>query len=60
VLSFLAGDTTEEAARADTVQATRRFARRQHGWFGKDERIGWVPFDADDRLERALTYHRRS
>ena len=41
-------------------RATRRFARRQHGWFGKDDRIGWVPFDADDRLERALTYHRRS
>lgn len=60
VLAFLAGEITEQAARDETVQATRRFARRQHGWFGKDDRIGWVPFDAGDRLERALTYHRRS
>lgn len=60
VLAFLAGEVTEQGARDETVQATRRFARRQHGWFGKDDRISWVPFDADDRLERALTYHRRS
>ncbi|SDS73337.1 tRNA dimethylallyltransferase [Jiangella sp. DSM 45060] len=60
VLAFLAGETTEQAARDETVQLTRRFARRQHAWFGKDDRVGWVPFDADDRLERALTYHRRS
>ncbi len=60
VLAHLAGEATEPAARDETVQLTRRFARRQHAWFGKDDRIGWVPFDADDRLEHALTYHRRS
>lgn len=60
VLAYLAGDLGEDAGRAETVQLTRRFARRQQAWFGKDDRIGRVPFDADDRLERALTYHRRS
>ncbi|TDE14006.1 tRNA (adenosine(37)-N6)-dimethylallyltransferase MiaA [Jiangella asiatica] len=60
VLSFLDGDSTEEAARTETVQATRRFARRQHAWFGKDERVAWLPFDAGDLVDRALSYHRRS
>ncbi|WP_035812381.1 tRNA (adenosine(37)-N6)-dimethylallyltransferase MiaA [Jiangella gansuensis] len=63
VLAFLdGGDTgyTEELARTETVQATRRFARRQHGWFGKDDRVVWLPFDADDLTEQALAYHRRS
>ena len=34
--------------------ATRRFARRQMGWWPKDPRIVWVPYDAPDRVERAL------
>lgn len=58
VLRLLAGECDEAAAEADTVQATRRFARRQHGWFGKDDRVVWLPFDAGDLLERALAYHR--
>ena len=41
VLSFLAGDCTEEQARDDTVVATRRFVRRQESWFGRDPRIEW-------------------
>ncbi|NEE03067.1 tRNA (adenosine(37)-N6)-dimethylallyltransferase MiaA [Phytoactinopolyspora halotolerans] len=54
VLSFLAGECTEDEAREETVRATRRFARRQDSWFRKDERIEWIPFDAPDRAERAL------
>ncbi|WP_216843296.1 tRNA (adenosine(37)-N6)-dimethylallyltransferase MiaA [Phytoactinopolyspora alkaliphila] len=53
VLSFLAGECTEREARTDTVRATRRFARRQDSWFRKDERITWLPFDADDLAHRA-------
>ncbi|AYY15375.1 tRNA (adenosine(37)-N6)-dimethylallyltransferase MiaA [Actinobacteria bacterium YIM 96077] len=48
VLAFLAGECTEEDARAETVRATRRFARRQDSWFRKDERIWWVPFEQAD------------
>ncbi|WP_166352051.1 tRNA (adenosine(37)-N6)-dimethylallyltransferase MiaA [Phytoactinopolyspora limicola] len=48
VLAFLAGECTEDEAREETIRATRRFARRQDSWFRKDERITWLPFDADD------------
>jgi tRNA dimethylallyltransferase len=41
VLSFLAGECNEEEAREQTVLATRRFARRQESWFGRDPRIEW-------------------
>jgi tRNA dimethylallyltransferase len=42
VLAYLAGDCTEDDARAATVQATRRFVRRQRSWFRRDERIVWL------------------
>ncbi|WP_344445420.1 tRNA (adenosine(37)-N6)-dimethylallyltransferase MiaA [Kitasatospora nipponensis] len=58
VLAHFAGECTEEQARAETVRATKRFARRQESWFRRDERIHWLsrPADADpaDLLERAL------
>lgn len=54
VLRFLDGEWTEEQARAETVRATRRFARRQDSWFRKDPRISWVPYDAPTRLEEAI------
>jgi tRNA dimethylallyltransferase len=60
VLGFLAGQCTEVQARIDTIRATRRFARRQHSWFDKDDRIVWLPFDADDLVEQAVPYYRRS
>jgi tRNA dimethylallyltransferase len=52
--AHLAGELTLEEARLRTVFATRRFARRQMGWWTKDPRIVWVPYDAPDRVERAL------
>jgi tRNA dimethylallyltransferase len=54
VLRFLAGECTEDDARAETVRATRRFARRQDSWFRKDPRIVWLPHDAPDLVDRAL------
>ncbi|WP_152990561.1 tRNA (adenosine(37)-N6)-dimethylallyltransferase MiaA [Sphaerimonospora mesophila] len=45
VLRFLSGEWTEEQARAETVRATRRFARRQESWFRRDPRVVWRPFD---------------
>lgn len=46
VLRFLAGECTEDAARQETVRATRRFARRQESWFRRDRRVTWL--DAAD------------
>lgn len=60
VLDHLAGRITEDEAKAATVTATRRFARRQGAWFGRDPRVRWIPYDADERVALALAYHRRS
>ena len=54
VLRLLDGELTEEQALEETQRATRRFARRQDTWFRRDARIVWLPYDADDLLERAL------
>lgn len=43
VLGFLAGELTEEEARQATIDGTRRFARKQLGWFARDPRITWFP-----------------
>ena len=54
VLRFLAGEWTEQQARLETVRATRRFARRQESWFGRDPRITWLDAAAADLVESAL------
>ena len=53
VSAYLSGGLTLEEARERTVIATRRFARRQDGWFRKDPRVTWVAYDAVDRVEQA-------
>ena len=53
VVGLLAGDRTLAEAMDQTKAATRRFSRRQDGWFRKDERIVWIDHDDPDRLERA-------
>ncbi|AXK36220.1 tRNA (adenosine(37)-N6)-dimethylallyltransferase MiaA [Streptomyces armeniacus] len=65
VLAALAGECTEDEARAETVRATKRFARRQDSWFRRDPRVHWLSGAASDRgeltasaltlLERAVT-----
>ena len=42
LLDVLAGVRTVEAARADTVVATRRFTKRQRTWFRADPRVHWL------------------
>ncbi|WP_455356602.1 tRNA (adenosine(37)-N6)-dimethylallyltransferase MiaA [Streptomyces sp. SYSU K217416] len=51
VLAALAGECTEEEARAETVRATKRFARRQDSWFRRDPRVHWLSGAAADRGE---------
>ncbi|HEY6748904.1 MAG TPA: tRNA (adenosine(37)-N6)-dimethylallyltransferase MiaA [Mycobacteriales bacterium] len=47
------GDT--EAAKADTVRATRRFVRRQRSWFRRDPRVIWLDGAAPALAEHART-----
>jgi tRNA dimethylallyltransferase len=54
VLRFLDGEWTEQQAAAQTVQATRRFVRRQESWFRRDPRITWLRGDDPDLGARAL------
>ncbi|GAA3003627.1 tRNA (adenosine(37)-N6)-dimethylallyltransferase MiaA [Streptomyces fulvorobeus] len=51
VLAALAGECTEDEARAETVRATKRFARRQDSWFRRDPRVHWLNGAADRRAE---------
>ncbi|MFE4255940.1 tRNA (adenosine(37)-N6)-dimethylallyltransferase MiaA [Streptomyces sp. NPDC056910] len=58
VLTALAGECTEDEARAETVRATKRFARRQDSWFRRDPRVHWLSGAAAERGElpaRAMT-----
>ncbi|MCL6671068.1 MULTISPECIES: tRNA (adenosine(37)-N6)-dimethylallyltransferase MiaA [Streptomyces] len=51
VLAALAGECTLEEARAETVRATKRFARRQDSWFRRDPRVHWLSGGAADLTE---------
>jgi len=60
VLRHLAGECTQEQAAAETVLATRRFARRQESWFRRDPRIGWLDGAAPDLPGAALALVREA
>ena len=54
VLAALAGDGDLEAAREAVAAHTRRLARKQMGWFGRDPRVHWLDGQDPDLVERAL------
>jgi tRNA dimethylallyltransferase len=54
LLRWFAGETTEAEARAAVVANTRRLARKQMGWFGRDPRVQWLDAGSSDLLEEAL------
>jgi len=54
VLAYLDGELTEDEARTRIVAATRRFARRQDGWFRKDPRISWLAHDRTDLTDAVV------
>jgi tRNA dimethylallyltransferase len=54
VMALLAGELTEAEAREKIATATRRFARKQDGWFVKDPRVTWLEWDAPDLVDQAV------
>ena len=57
-LAQLDGRLDEAAAQEATVVATRRFVRRQRGWFRRDPRVTWLARDGSE-LAAALERVRR-
>jgi tRNA dimethylallyltransferase len=55
VLAALAGECTSQEARAETVRATKRFARRQDSWFRRDQRVHWLTARGKELNDQALT-----
>ena len=53
VLDFLANSVSESEAEERTILLTRRFARRQDGWFRKDPRIHWLRWDDPQLVDSA-------
>lgn len=52
ILRALDGEISLEAAKDETIKATRKFARRQNTWFARDTAISWCSVGAHiDRLE---------
>jgi tRNA dimethylallyltransferase len=50
LLAHLAGETTLDEAIDLAIRRTRRFARRQRAWFGRDARIVWLDGAQDQNL----------
>jgi tRNA dimethylallyltransferase len=57
-LAQIDGALGEEAAKADTVQGTRRFVRRQRSWFRRDPAIHWFDGASDTLVADALAIAR--
>ena len=54
VLDLLAGNLTDAQARQATIDATRKFARRQQRWFRRDARIRWFAYNSPALVDEAL------
>lgn len=54
IMDYLDGVWSEDEAFADIAQKTRRLARKQMGWFGRDARIYWLDALRPDLAEAAL------
>lgn len=50
----LRGELTEQQAIEQAAALTRRYARRQVGWFGRYRQTRWLEADAPDRVDAAL------
>ena len=54
-VGFPASGTVTWNLAGRSATATRQFARRQLSWFRRDDRITWLPADAPDLRDRALS-----
>jgi len=54
VLSLLVGEITEDEAITLTINATKKFARRQLSWFRRDPLIHWLDATSPDLFEESL------
>jgi len=54
VLSFLTGEISEDEAITLTINATKKFARRQLSWFRRDPLIHWLDATSPDLLAQSL------
>lgn len=51
---YFNGECSLESALDSLRQSTRRYAKRQISWFGRDERINWLYADEYDSFEQLL------
>jgi tRNA dimethylallyltransferase len=54
VLSYLAGEIQKEEAITLTINATKKFARRQLSWFRRDPLIHWLDATNSDLFEQSM------
>ncbi len=54
VLPLLRGEVDEATVRDQIAAGTRRLARKQMGWFGRDPRVQWLDAAAPDLLDQAI------
>lgn len=59
-IAQLKGELDEAAAREATTAATRRLARKQMGWFGRDPRVHWLDAQDADLVARAVDVVQRA
>jgi len=54
VLSLLSGEISEDEAMTLTINATKKFARRQLSWFRRDPLIHWLDATSPDLFAQSL------
>lgn len=54
IMALLDGQMSADEAYADIAQKTKRLARKQMGWFGRDPRVHWLNATTDDLVAQAL------
>lgn len=54
VLSYLAGEIQKEEAITLTINATKKFARRQLSWFRRDPLIHWLDATSSDLFDQSM------
>jgi tRNA dimethylallyltransferase len=55
ILAMLRGELTQDDAFDAIAAGTRRLARKQMGWFGRDPRVHWLDAQDPRLVERALS-----